>query len=289
MRLRSKALIALCAGTKGIYVPEGGWTEESFASHGHLLIAGLSRVAKTVQRKGIRDLSRIVSRLIRQHAEDVIGRVEKIRAGTFSRKAEEGSTEFAFLDAAWALALEQVMAEAAIEIVVELTPPIQSVMAQGYSKVNLLLGQEVRESINGDIAREARGIAERITRTNETTRKQFETIIRESITAGDSVAETATVLREKVRDIASWRSLTIARTELNNAWTQGAVASFQQSKAITHCSVIGCEAREPGSPQYRGESTCNIQDVPLSDLGLLTFHINHTGNLVPSKFRKAGR
>ena len=54
---------------------------------------------------------------------------------------------------------------------------------------------------------------------------------------------------------------------------------------ITHVSVIGCEAREPGSPQYRGESTCNIQDVPINDADKLEFHPNHTGTIVPSRFR----
>ena len=79
---------------------------------------------------------------------------------------------------------------------------------------------------------------------------------------------------------------TIARTETNNAWTRGSVASFQESTTLSHVSVIGCEAREPNSPQYRGESTCNVQDVPVEDAGLLDFHPNHTGTIVPSRFRE---
>ena len=50
--------------------------------------------------------------------------------------------------------------------------------------------------------------------------------------------------------------------------------------------AIGCEAREAGSPTYRGESTCNIEDVPVSDADKLRFHPNHTGTMVPSKFRE---
>jgi hypothetical protein len=120
-------------------------------------------------------------------------------------------------------------------------------------------------------------------------------VIRSSIADGHTVAETAKVLEERMPKIAAARIRTIARTETMMAWTEGSIASLQQSGVVTHVSVIGCESREEGSwgrPSfqqfmYRGEGTCNIQDVPIADAHLLNFHPNHTGSVVPSRFKEA--
>ena len=53
-------------------------------------------------------------------------------------------------------------------------------------------------------------------------------------------------------------------------------------------SVIGCEAREPNSPKFDGESTCNFADLEIERLDeflAVGFHPNHTGVLVPSGFK----
>jgi hypothetical protein len=43
-----------------------------------------------------------------------------------------------------------------------------------------------------------------------------------------TVTETARRLRETLPRFNRWRVNTIARTELNNAWTRGSVISFQE-------------------------------------------------------------
>jgi len=148
------------------------------------------------------------------------------------------------------------------------------------------LGQAGETAGNQRLAREARDIAQRITGINDTTRKQFERAIQNAIGQGMTVTETAQFLVDKFPDMAESRIRTIARTELNGAYAKGSVASYLQSDVVAHVSVIGCEAREPGSPTYRGESTCNIQDVPVVDADNLQFHPNHTGTIVPSGFRE---
>src|SRR5437588_11165492 len=105
-----------------------------------------------------------------------------------------------------------------------------------------------------------------------------------------SVSETAGLLERELPPIFGNRALTIARTELNSAWSLGAANSFLQSETLTHISVIGCEAREPRSPHFLGESTCIYPDLPVHQLDeflAIGFHPNHTGNLVPSRFRNA--
>ena len=98
------------------------------------------------------------------------------------------------------------------------------------------------------------------------------------------MAETAKYLRGNFPERSRNRISTIARTELGQAADEGRKQSMKDLGTVTHVSVIGCEAREAASPTYRGESTCNIEDVPIGDMDTLEFHINHTGTIVPSRF-----
>lgn len=283
LHLSSRQIIGLLG--KGIEIPESGWTGEQFARQGRLLILTIARLAKLTQRRAAPYVARKANDLFRRQVDRVI---ERVVTHPSIRSAKRNHLIDILLpqhEQLWAQAIDDVFATAGIEAVTELIPPIQSVMGQGYSRVGILLAQEAEPDVNPRIARNAREIAQKITRINDTTRTAFNRLIRQSIEEGLTVSETAQRIREQLPKINANRSLTIARTELNNAWTQGAVTAYQQSKTLTHVSVIGCEAREPGSPTYRGESTCNIQDVPVQDAHTLQFHINHTGTIVPSRFR----
>jgi hypothetical protein len=277
----------------GLRVPARGWTAQEFAAQGRLLLIAMVRLSRITAKKAEPYIRQTAGRIFERQLEEIIRRAET-RAGVRSIKAEERvEIIIAGHEALWARALEEVLAEQGAAVVAELVPPIQSVMGQGYNRVSALMGQEVTHAGNQRIAHRALQVAQRIVRVNDTTRHLIERQVRQSIKDGLTVTETAARLRETVPAMQRARVNTIARTETQNAFTEGAVTSFQESETLTHVSVIGCESREKDrwdSPSYqqfmyRGESTCNIQDVPAMDADKLKFHPNHTGTLVPSRFR----
>ncbi len=265
---------------KGLEIPEGGWTAAEFARQGTLLLRVMHRLAQLTQRRAIPHVAKTAKKVMRRQMKKV---VEKVLS---RRSAKDTLLEVLAPDMSglWHQALEEVFRETGVEAAMELMPPVQSVMGRGYSVTNELLAQEGEVAANQRLAREARDIAQRIVGISDTTREQFGREIQRAIDEGLTVTETADRLVERFPDMAQSRINTIARTELNNAYAKGSVASMQESGVVTHVSVIGCQAREPGSPQYRGESTCNIQDVPIADADKLEFHPNHTGSIVPSGF-----
>jgi hypothetical protein len=283
MPLNARQLLDAIGG-KALQIPKEGWNARTFARHGQALLVTMARTAKITQRRAATVVARTANDIFRQQLERVIKKVEKKLKSAGGKNAMR-ELLFPAHEALWMQAIEEVFREEGIEVVTRLVPPIQSTMAQGYSKTQILMGQETDVAVSSVIARESREIAAKITRINETTRQQFRRQIATAMDEGLTVTETAERMRQVMPTLNGSRSLTIARTELNRAWTAGAIKSMQQSSTITHVSVIGCEAREDKSPQYRGESTCNIQDVPIEDAHTLEFHINHTGTVVPSRFK----
>lgn len=285
-RLNAQEIVRIVGG-KGLVIPEQGWNSRTFIRYGTGMIVALNRLAKITQRKATPILAAKAKAMFANQVDEVIRRVlswsrVRNRSARPGLKAEFDIPQNAEL---WVEAMNEVFAEAGIDAVTTIMPSIQSTMAQGYSKTSIVMGQDPAEDIGRFVTSRSREIAQRITQVSQTTRDRIMNVVRDSIDSGLTVTETAAAIESAAPMIYGNRSLTIARTELNRAWTQGAVASFQESETLTHLSVIGCEAREPNSPQYNGESTCNIQDVPVADADMLDFHPNHTGNLVPSRFR----
>lgn len=275
---------------KGLEIPEDGWNRREFARQGRLLIRAIDRLAKITQRKAAPYVAKIARELFRLQLNEVIRRATSRSRSNRSAKHSGTLIELIFPGDGdiWTQALNEVFAEANLDAVAKLQPPIESVMSDGYQGTEILLGMEDsnRREVARAIARDSREIAGRIVGINDTTLDQFDRHIRGAIEEGLTVTETADKLRVEMDDIFRGRVNTIVRTELNNAWTQGSVRAFQESESVTHVSVIGCEAREPNSPTYKGQSTCNIEDVPVADADKLEFHPNHTGTLIPSRFRE---
>jgi len=291
-RLNARPFLEAVAG-KTLLIPKEGWHARNFAVHGEAMIKALHRTAQITQRRAIPVIARAAVKIFRKQLDKVIAKVES-RLKSMPHKVgfeltTGGLIEIGFEahEALWLQAMREVFDETGGELSAELMPTIQSVMAQGYSKTSLLLGQEA-ENISVTVARNARGIAQKITRINDTTRKRFETVIRDGIENGLTHAELAKDLIEKLPRINASRQLTIARTETGRAWDQGSVASFKESKTLTHLDVIGCVAMEPDSPQWNGASTCNATNIPIQEIDefmAIGFHINHSGCLVCSGFR----
>ena len=303
LHTNANRLITAVHGSK-FTPPPGGWNAGSFGREGHDLIVTLTRVAKITQRQTVPEVRAAFLRLLSFQVAEVIRRV-KFRIGITSAPEFHGKYLLASSDRKaevtisiaqhanlWEQAIREVFAEQGDDTVKVMTPPLQSVMAQGYSRTSIMLGTEVDPEASHGIARRAQEMAREIVSINDTTRDQIQRTVDASIQKGDTVADTTGALIQKVNEISPARSLTIARTETMNAWTDGSIQSFKESGTLTHCSVIGCESRERerwNSPSYqqfmyRGESTCNIQDVPTPELDQLNFHPNHTGVLVPSRF-----
>lgn len=290
-RINLPARVVIKTIAPDLEVPPGGWTAQSFARHGIILLRAMDRMSKITRRKAIPFVAKKALDLFRRQLEEVI---QRAHARTGVRAVLESVTiPIVQNEHLWKRALDEVFARQNVEIVTELVPPIQSVIGQAYNKVSILLGHPNDITANPTIARQAREIAQKITNINDTTKQLFEKTILASINEGDTVVETAKKLRETLPQFERTRINTIARTETTNAWTQGSIAAFKESETLTHVSVIGCESREEDrwdSPSYQqfmynGQSTCNIEDVPIGDADKLNFHPNHTGTVVPSKFR----
>lgn len=165
---------------------------------------------------------------------------------------------------------------------------IQSTYARGYDRTGRIINPRQTEALStNDVIREARQIARNLSRIDRTTRTNLERVVEVSIREGDSVSITAEKLREHVHNTAASRGMTVARTELNNAWTLGSVQSYRRTPKLKELSVIGCQAREKNSPHYRGQSTCNYHGLPVAELPAFLavgWHPCHTGTLVASSF-----
>jgi hypothetical protein len=292
-RLGVSARAAVSLSFKGVSPPAGGWTAQTFAAHGHALITGFVRLSKAVQRKAMPVLAQTAHRMLMKRVNAV--RDLAMRHEVARRKGYAVAVEVQQAADVWRDAIQSVFDERNIDAVVDLIPPIQSVMAQGYSKTGSMLGLNLPNDGSNFIVNRTRKYAARFAGMDATTSSQF----RDSITAALNTEGVKTPFElsqwvyQRMEGFSRNRALTIGRTESMNAWNEGSVAALQQSETLTHVSVIGCESREQealGRPSYqqfmyRGESTCNIEDVPIADADKLNFHPNHTGVVVPSAFR----
>jgi HK97 family phage portal protein len=161
----------------------------------------------------------------------------------------------------------------------------QSGADKGLDDVSSILTFEIDpDDARAEIAKRVNTMRETGPRVNEFTRELLGRTIANGIEAGENQAEIAKRIQAEMDDYNTSRPLRIARNEIAEAYRQGARVGMKQGQVITHVSVVGCEDREPNSPTYRGESTCNIDDVPMEDVDQLNYHVNHTGMEVPSKF-----
>lgn len=261
---------------KGLNVPKEGWNAQTFALHGRQLMMTIHRIARLTQRKAQPHVARTVAQNLNQFWFDVANLAEKRRG----KSPQDESL--------WLQAIEEVFQEHKLDLVLDLTPPIQSVMSQGYSKTSAVLGQEAHPEQNVRIIQRSREIADRVTKIDETTRTQIRREVENAAKEGLTVPETARKIRDRAPEINHPRSVTIARTELARAWSDGSAAAYLESTTLTHVSILGCDAREPNSPQWNGQSTCGYENLPVQDLPAFLevgFHPNHGGTICPSGWR----
>ena len=278
------------------FVPEGGWTSEIFHTpHGAALLHDIYAGRLAVLVPAIRRFSVVIKNLVERQCNDAITRFRELVAQHRhfrSVKVMDAKVPMSFtidlgeLAPLWSHAIMEALASSGIEMTVHAKPSLQSVAAAVEERTSILLGTKPQSSTNAVQARTNR-LAQQVTRINDTTRHRLEVLLESEYEDNRTIAETVDAMKLRIPQIADSRAPTIARTELGRAADEGMKFSYINSGVVTHVSVIGCEAIEARSPHYKGIPTCNIQDVPIHDVDLLEWHINHTGCIIPSQFRDA--
>lgn len=292
-RTNAKALLELTGG-KALIIPKEGWTGQTFRKNGLPMIRAMYRISQIVRRQAQADVARRAAQVFDLQLEELIRRFLVLDRGFSRRSVKAGSDLEIFLETDKNLFLDlinQVLKDTGSKTRAKIIGPVRSVMDQGYAKTSMLMGQVAKEG-NSALAARALNLADKITDISERTRGQFRRILTEAVDEKLSVASTVRRLRKEMPKLNGQRALTIARTELNRGWYEGAVQSFKESTTLTHVSIVGCESIEqerwdqPSFQQYmwNGKGTCNAEDVPVQELDKLNFHPNHTGSPVPSGF-----
>jgi hypothetical protein len=301
--LRLPTAGAIVRKVKSSRIPPQGWSQETFRTrNGRELIKDMIKAQRASVTAGMR---RLIPELTKYF--DTIWRETERRVQDTYRRTT-GSDLKSFLTdargkeiftmnpggqvAMWMSALDDVMRENNLGFIQANRATVQSVVASAYDATRSLLWKPDNESAEhrarvaqAALSQRTARVASRISGMNDTTRNTFNRILTRSIGEGNTVAETAKILREEFPRQSRNRISTIARTELGQAADEGRKQALKDVGVVTHVSVIGCEAREANSPTYNGESTCNIEDVPIEDVDDLEFHIQHSGTIVPSRFK----
>lgn len=292
MRPLNANLFLAAVGGPQLRIPKR-WTAELFIAHGKAMLTTIARTAKITQRRAIPTVAKICN----DHLNAQIDRIAQLAirmAGSRGIKANPTVTLLSHEDL-WLDAIREVMGDIVdVRVVDRLTPTIQSVSAQGYSKTTILLGREPKQSVSPEIAKRSRAQARQLLTLHETTTERVKNVVKRAVKEELDVEATAKLVKDQMKDVNAARALTIARTELNKSWTAGSVISFQEDGDVTEVSVVGCESREEESwgkewyepYMWEGESTCNIEGVKVEDADKLVFHPNHQGVIVPSGFRE---
>jgi hypothetical protein len=262
------------------------------------------RASQLAQRKVVPGIARKMRDLLRKSAKLVVDRANvasRLGRRSLKRQADGAwpipivgtqpavTIELEANVTVWGQAIQEVLAELDLEANMILTEGLDEIAASSYTSTTRLVGGYIPTSLDDVLVAERAQLAARIRGISETTRRAFFDVVSTSIQDHDTAIDTARKLVAKIDGTSTARALTIARTEAQNYWAGVSGRLMMDSESVTHVSVVGCQDREDSSPHYRGESTCNITDVPAVELPALLaigWHPNHQGTLVPSRFRE---
>lgn len=268
-------------------VPEGGWDDATFQEGGDSLVRDISNVIALAKMRGMRSLGDMLAQLMELHYLETIETAMSIYGRSYSGldlpEAQQGPGEN-YLLALWLLAIQQATQRTSMDIALVTTPIVQSVVQDVYVKIMTLLGVSANKVQVTLMTNRARNIAKSLESITQTTNDRMSSAVENAISSGMSMAAVVALLKAKMTSIVSNRVNTILRTEMGKAADEAATSAYSDSKAVSHVSVVGCQAIEAGIPTYAGIPTCNIQNVPVAQSRRLSFHPNHTGIIVPSAF-----
>jgi hypothetical protein len=267
------------------YVPEGGWTASTFrGERGRQLLEDWFRTDRRFRRAGINAYTKVLEEEHQRFFRNVLERAPQAHRGM---KAPVSVTINPVGDpTAWAKILEEEAIKLGYSLTLQTSPIYSDTTAGTYEALTAKLGGTVNKADMLNQKYQGKLLAQQVTGITHTTKLKMSKVIRDGIEDKLTVYEMVKLLREKYPTIASNRFPTIARTEMGRAADLGTKNALKNSNSVLECSVIGCEAIEPGIPTFNGVPTCNIQGVPVHSVDQLEFHINHTGAIVPSKFKE---
>jgi hypothetical protein len=268
--------------------PVGGWTQERFlTANGSNLLTDLIRVQKLARRESYPKLTKGLLDLFNEEIDEFLSELEKPQ--TKARKPDlvvDLPDNIAKLVQA---ALQKTFSKQRVRarVVRRVRPAVQTAMDHTYRKSVVLLGGKPTDRNLNRLRASADKLCNKVTRISRTTKYRLRRELRTAMADNLTLAETVKRVRDRFHSIAAYRVPTIVRTEIGRAMDAATIQALRDQGNVTHISVIGCEAIEPGIPTYRGIPTCNIRNVPIEDAHLLEFHINHTGTIVPTGFLRA--
>lgn len=280
-------------------IPAGGWTHENFRTEqGATLLGDMLFVQRAARMKGARILTKPLADLMRKQIENCLTNFQDrfLRlAGTSgqptSRKAKDLPLSYTIPTPQhaeiWQKVVTEMFAEHGMSIVIEVRPAIQSVASDVLQKTTSLLhGTEPPVHAKKLLQAQVDQMCQLVTNIDETTRSKLVKVIKKGLENGDPPFAVMESVRNAIPEIATNRVPTIVRTEMGRAADIGTLAALRADDMVTHISVVGCEAIEPNIPTFKGIPTCNIKNVPIAESINLKFHINHTGCIIPSGFRR---
>mgnify|MGYP003631505908 CR=1 FL=1 len=275
------------------YFPEGGWTDDNFRTPAGLkLLRDQVSIQTRWKKHGIKSLAAMLDR----HTKTLFADIFRDVLNGYS--AREGKHVAIFEKASatlnpvgdshlWANAMNNAFEKFNINATADAGPIVEQQSTGIQSDVTTVVGG--RRPTKTEISRmkpRARNLAAKVKNVSETTRTKLAKEIQRAIDDRLTIPETVKRLRKRVPQIAANRIPTIARTEMGNAADQINIDTLQEMQVVSHVSVVGCQAIEASAPTHNGVPTCNIQDVPIEEADLLTFHPNHTGLIISSRFRE---
>ena len=169
-------------------------------------------------------------------------------------------------------------------------PKFQSLIDRAYARTRYLLG-EADGIVNPRLAARNESILRKLKDVQVSSKNMADFKIGKAVDSGalsgsswgDAVAAVTATIAGRVNSGSRLNSL--GRTEAFHAVDEGLKEAVKMSGSLTHMSVVGCKAIEPNIPTYMGTPTCNIEDVPIQDVDMVQFHVNHTGAWFPSRFK----
>jgi len=148
--------------------------------------------------------------------------------------------------------------------------------------LNDITNSNVNPNTSNDFVRVSiASLGKKVTRINESTRRDIAKIITNGVSEDLTIAEISTNIQTRFVKYESWRSRMIARTESRQAYDQGAEVAYKEI-GVNTVDIVGCtglSVRVGGSEEV---GSCGWQDIPVSQISSLDYHPNHVGVPAPS-------
>lgn len=274
--LSAKQFIQIIRGGKAARTEP--YTDEAFQADKERIQRQLLMAGNLIWRGGIQPILNDI-RSIMQDELTILE--EHIHSSIQDPDTEQDDDALVF----WLIGLSLAFSGHQDRVIQLLTPRLQSIQSQTYTRLLSLIGGTQSE-VSQAILQAARTQAQQHG-INATARQRAERIIRTSISARESFNTTLDRLFASIDKISN--ASTIAATEANAAASNGASMAYADSN-VELVGVFGCDYLEPEwTSTIRGTRiyNCNARNLTPAEAAGLKHHPNHQGIVLPMRFRAA--